>query len=95
MKTDILEIKLRQYMTPGMPYYSKQIVIGIGMELIWKSETLERKIRDVDAIYYKRKGKYKHYYIDSLPDEPCIFSKHYDKAMKLLAAGKERLTWVR
>ena len=31
--------------------------------------------------------------LDALPVEPCIFSKHYDKSMKLLAAGKEKLTW--
>ena len=27
--------------------------------------------------------------------EPCVFSKYHDKAMELLAAGKERLTWVK
>ncbi len=95
MKPEMLETKLRQYMKPGLPYYSKQMVIGIGLELVWKPETLERKMRDVDAIYYKRKGKYKHYYIDPLPNEPCAWSKHHDKAMKLLAAGKERLTWFK
>ena len=95
MKPEMLEIKLRQYMSPGKPYYLKQILIGTGQELTWKPETLERKMRDVDAIYYKRKGKYKHYYIDPLPDEPCVFSKYHDKAMQILAAGKERVTWFR
>ena len=27
--------------------------------------------------------------------EPCVFSKYHDKAMQLLAAGRERLTWVK
>lgn len=95
MKPDILELKLRQYMKPGMPYYSKQIVIGIGMELIWKTETLERKVRDVDAVYFRRLDNHKVYYIDPLPDEPCIFSNLHDKAMQLYSRGKEQVTWFR
>lgn len=84
MTPEMLEIKLRQYMKPGLPYYSKQIVIGAGMELIWKPETLERKMRDVDAIYYKRKGKYKHYYIDQLPVDNCKWAKLHDRMVAFI-----------
>ena len=94
MKPEMLEIKLRQYMSPGKPYYLKQILCGIGQELDWSPATLERRLRDVDAVYFRRKG-HKVYYIDPLPDEPCVFSKYHDKAMKLLAAGKEKLNWVK
>ena len=71
-------------MTPGMPYYSKQIVIGIGMELIWKPETLERKARDVEAVYFKRRGKHKLYYIDPLPDVPCKYAKFHDRMVEFM-----------
>ena len=27
--------------------------------------------------------------------EPCVFSKYHDKAMQLLAAGKEKLNWAK
>ena len=87
MKPEMLELKLRQYMKPGMPYYLKQILIGIGLDLKIKPASLERRLRDVDAVYFRRIDKHKVYYIDSLPDEACKFSKLHDKAMKLYNAG--------
>ena len=84
MKPEMLEIKLRQFMSPGKPYYSKEIVIGIGMDLNWGYKTLERRVRDVDVIYYKRKGKYKHYYIDPLPVDPCKWAKMHDKMVAFM-----------
>ena len=53
MKPEMLEIKLRQYMSPGKPYYLKQILIGVGLELDIKPVTLERRLRDVDAVYFR------------------------------------------
>ncbi len=84
MKPEMLETKLRQFMKPGLPYYSKQIVIGIGMELIWKPETLERKARDVEAVYFKRRGKHKVYYIDPLPVDNCKWAKMHDKMVAFM-----------
>ena len=79
MKPEMLEIKLRQFMSPGKPYYLKEILIGIGLDLHIKLVTLERKLRNVDAVYFRRKGKYKHYYIEPLPVDPCKYSKLHDR----------------
>ncbi len=78
MTPEMLEIKLRQYMSPGKPYYLKQILCGVGLELIWKPETLERKLRDVKSVYFRKDG-HKVYYIDAPPVEPCKYSKLHDR----------------
>ena len=89
MTPEMLEIKLRQYMQPGKPYYLKQVLIGIGLDLKIKPESLERRLRDVDAVYFRRIDKHKVYYIDELPEEPFKWSKYHDKAMQLLSAGEK------
>ena len=90
MKPEMLEIKLRQYMSPGKPYYLKQILCGIGLELDIKPASLERRLRDVKAVYFRKIDKHKVYYIDELPEEPFKWSKYHDKAMQLIAIYKER-----
>ena len=35
------------------------------------------------------------YKVEKVEVEPCVFSKYHDKAMQLLAAGKEKLSWVK
>ena len=87
MTPEMLEIKLRQYMQPGKPYYLKQVLIGIGLDLKIKPESLERRLRDVDAVYFRRIDKHKVYYIDPLPNEPCVFSGLHDKAMQIYNVG--------
>ena len=89
MKPEMLEIKLRQYMSPGKPYYLKQILCGIGQELDWEQSTLERRLREVKSVYFRKIDKHKVYYIDELPEEPFKWSKHHDKAMQLLSAGEK------
>ena len=93
MTPAMLEIKLRQYMTPGMPYYLKQIQDGIGLELMIKPATLERRLRDVKAVYYRKPDKdHKLYYIDAEPVEPCIFSKSHDYLINLWSKYAKRIT---
>ena len=84
MKPEMLEVKLRQFMKPGMPYYLQELVIGIGMELIWKPETLERNARDVKSVYFRRIDNHKVYFIDPLPVDPCKYAKWHDKMVAFM-----------
>ena len=79
MTPEMLEIKLRQYMSPGKPYYLKQVLIGIGLDLKIKPESLERRLRDVDAVYFRRIDKHKVYYIDRLPMDQCKWLRLHNR----------------
>ena len=93
MTPEMLETKLRQCMKPGMPYYLREIQQGIGLDLVVKPETLERRIRDVKSVYWRRfDANHKVYYIDSnLP--PCKFAKFHDK-LKGAVEWVKSLIWI-
>tara|TARA_R110001592_G_scaffold84782_1_gene250487 strand:+ start:295 stop:423 length:129 start_codon:yes stop_codon:yes gene_type:complete len=38
-----LEIKLRQFMRPEMPYSTRDILVGTGLELKNKESTIQKK----------------------------------------------------
>lgn len=80
MTPDDLEVKMRQCMTAGLPYFLRDLHLGSGMWLNWSDATIERRLRDVDCVYFVneklagRKKKEKIYYIKSLPVAPCPFA---------------------
>ncbi len=84
MKPEMLEIMLRRYMSPGKPYYLKEILIGIGLDLHIKPVTLERKLRNVDAVYFRRIDNHKVYFIDPLPTEDCKWLKLHDRMVAFM-----------
>ena len=90
MKPEMLELKLRQCMKPGMPYYLKQINTLTGLELSICENTLERYIRDVDCVYWRKIGDKKLYYIDAIELEPCIFARLHDWLVKTFIEQRRR-----
>jgi hypothetical protein len=79
MTPDDLKVKMRQCMKPGMPHYLRDLHLSSGMYVNWSDATMERRLRDVDCVYFVneklegRKKKEKIYYIKSLPVAPCPF----------------------
>ena len=83
-----LEIKLRQFMRPGMPYSTRDILVGTGLELKNKESTIQKKLAKVKCIYFKKEHGLKLYYIDPLPVKRSVFSRFYNDAMDYLEKGR-------
>ena len=106
MKSHLLHAKLRGCMRIGIPWKKTELYDHIKKEqkdpdLFMKFVTFERRLRHsdfdyIECVFNKEHGDYRYVMREVVADiGPCVFSKLHDKAMKILAAGKERLTWVK
>ncbi len=87
MKPEMLEIKLRQCMKPGLPYYLRQIQVITGMQEQVALQTFERYVRDVKSVYWRKIDGKKVYFIEAEDVEPCMFVRLHNWL-------KENVKWI-